>query len=62
LVVVSKVVLRIVAVPLPQVRKPSGHRDPKPELYSNGLANWVVYQNVVLGQNLLKIERSLREV
>jgi len=30
--------------------------------YSADLANWVVYQNVILGQNLLKIERSLREV
>jgi hypothetical protein len=30
--------------------------------YGDGLANWIVYQNVALGQNLLKIERSLREV
>jgi hypothetical protein len=30
--------------------------------YGDGLANWIVYQNVALGQNLLKLERSLREV
>jgi predicted RecB family nuclease len=41
--------------------RPPGFPQTK-NLYSNGLANWVVYQNVVLGQNLLKIERSLREV
>jgi hypothetical protein len=31
-------------------------------LYGEGLANWVVYENVVLGQNLMKIERCLRDV
>jgi predicted RecB family nuclease len=30
--------------------------------YGDGLANWVVYQNVALGQNLLKVQRGLREV
>jgi len=30
--------------------------------YGDGLANWVVYQNVALGQNLLKVQRCLREV
>jgi hypothetical protein len=36
---------------------------PQPfKLYGDGLANWVVYQNVALGQNLLKLERCLREV
>jgi len=30
--------------------------------YGDGLANWVVYQNVALGQNVLKIKRCLREV
>jgi predicted RecB family nuclease len=30
--------------------------------YGDGLANWIVYQNVALGQNLLKLEQSLREV
>jgi len=30
--------------------------------YGDGLANWVVYQNVALGQNILKIQRGLREV
>jgi hypothetical protein len=32
------------------------------KLYGDGLANWVVYQNVALGQNLLKLERCLREM
>lgn len=30
--------------------------------YGDGLANWVVYQNVALGQTLLKVQRGLREV
>jgi hypothetical protein len=30
--------------------------------YGDGLANWVVYQNVALGQSLLKVQRCLREV
>jgi hypothetical protein len=30
--------------------------------YGDGLANWIVYQNVALGQNLLNVERCLREV
>ena len=30
--------------------------------YGDGLANWVVYQNVALGQNLCKVQRCLREV
>jgi len=30
--------------------------------YGYGLANWVVYQNVALGQNLLKVQRCLLEV
>ena len=30
--------------------------------YGNGLANWVVYQNVALGQNVLKIKQCLKEV
>jgi hypothetical protein len=30
--------------------------------YGDGLANWVVYQNVALGQNLSKVQRCLREV
>jgi predicted RecB family nuclease len=30
--------------------------------YGDGLANWVVYQNVALGQNVLKIKRCLLEV
>jgi hypothetical protein len=30
--------------------------------YGDGLANWVVYQNVALGQNILKIQRGLSEV
>jgi hypothetical protein len=31
-------------------------------LYGDGLVNWVIYQNVALGQNMLKVERCLREV
>ncbi len=30
--------------------------------YGDGLANWVVYQNIALGQNLMKVERCLRDV
>ncbi len=30
--------------------------------YGNGLANWVVYQNVALGQIVLKIKQCLKEV
>jgi predicted RecB family nuclease len=41
--------------------KPPGYPQ-KNNLYGEGLANWVVYQNVVLDQNLLKIERCLRDV
>jgi len=41
--------------------RPTGYPQTKSP-YGTGLANWVVYQNVILGQNLLKIERSLREV
>jgi DNA-directed RNA polymerase subunit RPC12/RpoP len=31
-------------------------------LYGEGLVNWTIYQNVALGQNMLKVERCLREV
>jgi hypothetical protein len=30
--------------------------------YGDGLVTWAIYQNVALGQNMLKVERSLREV
>jgi DNA-directed RNA polymerase subunit RPC12/RpoP len=30
--------------------------------YGEGLANWVIYQNVALGQNLLKVQRCLHDV
>jgi DNA-directed RNA polymerase subunit RPC12/RpoP len=30
--------------------------------YGNGLANWVVYQNVALGQNVLKVKQGLQQV
>jgi hypothetical protein len=30
--------------------------------YGNGLENWVVYQNVALGQNILKVKQCLKEV
>lgn len=30
--------------------------------YGNGLANWVVYQNVALGQNVHKVKQCLQEV
>ncbi len=30
--------------------------------YGDGLVNWTIYQNVALGQNMLKIERCLGEV
>jgi predicted RecB family nuclease len=30
--------------------------------YGHGLANWVVYQNVALDQNISKVQRCLREV
>jgi len=31
-------------------------------VYGDGLIAWVIYQNVTLGLNMLKVERSLREV
>ncbi len=31
-------------------------------LYGEGLVTWTIYQNVALGQNMLKVERCLREV
>jgi hypothetical protein len=31
-------------------------------VYGDGLITWVIYQNVALGLNMLKVERSLREV
>jgi predicted RecB family nuclease len=31
-------------------------------LYGTSLVNWTIYQNVALGQNMLKVERCLREV
>ena len=31
-------------------------------VYGDGLIAWVIYQNVALGLNMLKVERSLREV
>ena len=31
-------------------------------LYGDGLVNWAIYQNVALGQNMMKVERCLREV
>jgi hypothetical protein len=31
-------------------------------VYGDGLMSWVIYQNVALGLNMLKVERSLREV
>jgi len=31
-------------------------------MYGDGLVNWAIYQNVALGQNMLKVERSLSEV
>jgi predicted RecB family nuclease len=33
-----------------------------PSRYGNGLVSWTIYQNVALGQNMLKIERCLRDV
>jgi len=30
--------------------------------YGDGLVNWIIYQNVALGQNMMKVERCLREV
>jgi predicted RecB family nuclease len=31
-------------------------------LYGDGLVSWTIYQNVALGQNMMKVERCLREV
>jgi hypothetical protein len=41
--------------------RPPGYPQTK-NVYGDGLANWVVYENVVLGQNLSKVERCLRDV
>jgi hypothetical protein len=35
---------------------------PSARRYGGGLATWAIYQNVALGQNMLKVERCLREV
>jgi DNA-directed RNA polymerase subunit RPC12/RpoP len=40
---------------------PSGYPQ-KAGRYGDGLVTWTIYQNVALGQNMLKVERCLREV
>ena len=56
--------LFLVELPLRKVRetfKPPEYPQTAKQ-YGDSLANWVVYQNVALGQNILKIKRCLREV